>query len=130
MRRPVRAMSGVAAAGLALAGLTAAMRPGILSQAGGGLWEVSGAPGSQAQKICLPDPGLLAQFEHRRASCTRVVFRDDSSLAEVHYTCSGGGFGTSKIGSLTPRSFRIETQGISGNAPFHYTLQARKIGSC
>ena len=130
MRRSLRAVSGVSGAAIALLALTAAVRPAVFSQAGGGMWEVSGVPGAGPQRVCLADPALLAQYEHRRASCTRVVIRDAQTLAEVHYTCSGGGFGTSKIGSITPRSFRIETQGISGDAPFHYVLQARRVGNC
>jgi hypothetical protein len=31
---------------------------------------------------------------------------------------------------ITPRSIRIETQGISGDLPFNYVLQARRIGEC
>jgi hypothetical protein len=59
-----------------------------------------------------------------------VVIRDQPTVSEVHYTCSGGGFGQTTIGLLTPRSLRIETQGISKNAPFHYVLQARRMGDC
>jgi hypothetical protein len=113
-----------------LLALTAAVRPAVLSQAAGGLWEVSGGPGSRTQRICVPDTYLLAQYEHRKSSCSRIVVRDTRSSAEIHYTCTGGGFGQSTIGLLTPRSLRIETQGISNNAPFHYTLQARRVGNC
>ena len=31
---------------------------------------------------------------------------------------------------LTPRSLRIETQGISDSLPFNYVLQARRVGDC
>jgi hypothetical protein len=31
---------------------------------------------------------------------------------------------------ITPRSIRIETQGISGDLPFNYVLQARRVGDC
>jgi len=129
MRRPVQATSGVAAAVLALLALTAVAQPAALSQSSGGLWEVSGA-GGPPQRICVADPALLAQYEHRKASCTRTVIRDQQALAEIHYTCADGSFGQSTIGLVTPRSLRIETQGISDNAPFHYTLQARRVGNC
>ena len=111
--------------------LAAAMRPTVLAHSSGGLWEVEGANGRASRiRLCLPDPTLLAQYEHRGDACTRVVVRDRPALAEIHYTCSGGGFGQTTISSLTPRSLRIETQGISGDAPFHYVLQARRIGNC
>ncbi len=95
------------------------------------MWEISGSPGSLGpQLLCVADLGLLAQFEHRSASCTRVVIRDQSTSAEVHYTCPGGGFGQSSMTLLTPRSLRIHTQGISQEAPFNYVLQARRLGPC
>lgn len=122
--------TGAVAAALLLA-LTAADRPSVLSQTSAGLWELSGGPGSlRHARQCLRDPALLAQVEHRRTSCTRVIVRDLPTRAEVDYTCNGGGFGRSTITMLTPRSFRIETQGISGGAPFHYVLQARRVGNC
>jgi len=31
---------------------------------------------------------------------------------------------------ITPRSIRIETQGISDNLPFNYVIQARRVGDC
>lgn len=121
---------GTASAALLLA-LTAADRPSVLSRTSPGLWELSGGPGSSRQsRQCVRDTALLAQIEHRRSNCTRVVVRDQPTSAEVHYTCPAGGFGRTTITMLTPRSFRIETQGISSGAPFHYVLQARRVGNC
>jgi hypothetical protein len=111
--------------------LGAAARPSILAQTSHGLWEISGDPASaEPQRLCLADPALLAQFEHRKAACTRVVIREQGSSAEVQYTCPGGGFGQSNVTLLTPRSLRIHTQGISQDAPFNYVLQARRLGPC
>lgn len=121
---------GAASAALLLA-LTAADRPSVLSKAREGLWELSGGPGSSRQsRQCIRDPAMLAQIEHRRTNCTRVIIRDLPTSAEVDYTCPGGGFGRTTIKMLTPRSFRIETQGISSGAPFHYMVQARRTGNC
>ena len=36
----------------------------------------------------------------------------------------------SKIDVLTPRSIRIETQGIADDLPFNYVIQARRVGEC
>jgi hypothetical protein len=119
----------VAGAALALLGLTAAVRPTIFSQTTGGLWEVS--RGNEFRRsVCVPDPVVLAQFEHLRANCARDIVRDQQRRAEIHYTCAGGAFGQSTVDLITPRALRIETQGISGNAPFHYVLQARRVGNC
>jgi hypothetical protein len=129
MKRPVRAMVRVAGAAVLLLALTAAVRPALFTQTAGGLWEVSRTNGGR-RTVCIPDPVVLAQYEHLRASCARDVIRDSVSKAEIHYSCSGGAFGQSTVELITPRSLRIETQGISDNAPFHYVLQARRIGNC
>jgi hypothetical protein len=116
---------------LSAAVLVAATAPRALLPAMGGLWEVSRtADGHGAQRICVPSPVLLAQYEHRNGRCQRTVIRDVGSQAEISYTCSDGGFGQSKVTLLTPRTMRIETQGISGNLPFHYQLHARRVGDC
>ena len=116
---------------LSAAFLAAATAPRALLPAMGGLWEVSQtADGHGAQRICVPSPVMLAQYEHRAGRCTRTVIRDSGSQAEISYTCSDGGFGQSKITLLTPRTMRIDTQGISGNLPFHYQLHARRVGDC
>ena len=96
-----------------------------------GLWDVSlSATGSNAQRVCLADPMFLTQWEHRGGACTRVVLTEHGSEATVHYTCAGGGFGQSVIRLLTPRSIRVETQGISNGQPFNYPLYARRTGNC
>ena len=109
--------------------LTAAVRPTVFSQTAGGLWEVSRSDGGR-RNLCVRDPVVFTQYEHLRGRCTREVIRDLQRTAEINYSCSGGGFGQSKVEQITPRSLRIETQGISSNAPFHYVLQARRIGDC
>lgn len=124
--RGVLAGGAAAAAALALAG---AASPSFFAQTQPGLWEIE-RNGSKPKRLCLADSGALAQFEHRNAICTRTVIRDSQSEAMVDYSCRGGGFGQTRMTLLTPRSIRVETQGISGNSPFHYTFQARRIGSC
>ena len=74
--------------------------------------------------------GGLAALEHRGQSCKQVVISDSPSSTVIEYTCSGGGFGRTKLTLLTPRSLRIETQGISSKYPFNYVIQARRIGDC
>jgi len=128
MKRPIRAMTRVSGAAVLLLALTAAVRPAVFSQTPGGLWEIS-REGAR-KNICVPDPAVLAQYEHLKASCSRDVIRDQQSRAEIHYSCQGGAFGQTTVQLLTPRSLRIETQGISDNAPFHYVLQARRLGNC
>jgi hypothetical protein len=118
---------GLAAAGLAL---TAATLPATISGPGG-LWEVSrSATGANAERKCVPAASVLAQWEHRQGQCTRTVVASTATEAVISYTCAGGGFGQSKLKVITPRTLRIETQGISDGLPFSYTLHARRVGDC
>ena len=111
--------------------LVAAGLPQALAGAAGGLWEVGrSADGKDAEKMCLPDPTVLAQWEHRGARCTRVVISDQGTRARFHYTCVSGGFGDSEMTMITPRTLRVMTQGLSDNYPFAYTLHARRVGEC
>lgn len=111
--------------------LVAASVPRALAPALGGLWEVSrSATGHNPTRICVASPDLLAQFEHRQQRCERTVVSDSGSETLITYNCPGGGFGQSKMTLITPRTLRIDTQGISDNLPFHYQLHARRIGSC
>ncbi|MCY7280291.1 MAG: hypothetical protein LH610_05225 [Sphingomonas bacterium] len=97
---------------------------------GPGQWEVGKAVGSGGDNICLSDPALLMQWEHRAKQCTRVIISSSIDRAEVHYTCVGGGFGTSRVDVLTPRSVKVDTQGIADGLPFAYVIHARRIGAC
>ena len=54
----------------------------------------------------------------------------NGSSTAIDYSCGGAGFGHSEITVLTPRSLRIETQGISDGLPFNYVLQARRVDDC
>ena len=122
-------VAGLVTVAAALVGGAAA--PRALLPALGGLWEVSQrADGHGAQRICVPSPVMLAQYEHRTGRCTRSVITDNGSETLISYSCADGGFGQSKITLLTPRTMRIDTQGISGNLPFHYRLHARRVGDC
>ena len=119
------------AVALASAGLAAVPRPAALAGTNPGLWEIAGLPGAKSPvRECVADVTVLAQFEHRRRSCSRTVLTDAGTTAVFQYECPGAGFGRSKLTAITPRSLRIETQGISDSLPFNYVLQARRVGDC
>jgi hypothetical protein len=130
MTRP--RLAGLAATGAAIAlTLTAAQRPALFAQTAGGMWEVSGVPGASTPvRQCIADTALLARFEHRAQNCSFKVISDNRTSAVVDYSCGGAGFGHSRIDMITPRSLRIETQGIADRLPFSYVLQARRVGDC
>jgi hypothetical protein len=111
--------------------LTGAQQPAALAQTLPGLWEVSGMPGARVPaRECVADVAVLARYEHRNGACTVKVTSDVASSAVVDYSCGAAEFGHSKIDVITPRSLRIQTQGVSDNMPFSYLLQARRIGDC
>ena len=116
-------------AALSLGGAT--VKPGGIAAAQPGLWDISqSATGTNATRLCLADPAVLAQWEHRAASCTRTQISEKANMVTFEYRCVGGGFGRSDVTLLTPRSLRLETQGISGGLPFGYKLYARRVGMC
>ena len=120
--------AAAAAAGLLLA---AAAGPGALGPASGGLWQVSrDARGAEAQDICIADPVLLGQWQHRGQRCERTILFDAGDKAVIDYSCGKSGFGRSEMTLLTPRTLRVATQGIASAAPFNYVIHARRIGNC
>lgn len=124
--------AGVAGAAILATALVAAgPRPVVLANAVPGEWEIAGLPGAKAPaRQCIGDPIALSQFEHGSRNCSRIIISDTPTSAVVEYNCQGAGFGRSKMTMITPRSLRIETQGISQGLPFNYVLQARRVGDC
>src|SRR5690349_7103844 len=118
----------LAIGGLALA---AAAQPSVFTQAQAGMWEISGVPGAKAPlKQCIANVAALGEFEHRGKSCSVKVISTSATSTVVEYSCGAAGFGRSQVDAITPRSLRIDTQGISNQLPFSYVLQARRIGDC
>ena len=108
-----------------------AQRPALFGQIAPGLWEISGLSGAKVPtRECVMDTAALARYEHRSRACTMKVTSDSPTSTVVDYSCGGAGFGHTKIDLITPRSLRIETQGVSDNLPFSYVLQARRVGDC
>jgi hypothetical protein len=121
---------GLAGSAAVLA-LTAAQQPPALSGIKAGLWELNGYPGAKAPtRECIADVRTFARLEHRAANCTSNVISDNGKSMVVEYSCGGAGFGRSKIDVITPRSLRINTQGISSRVPFNYVLQAHRLDDC
>ncbi|MBA2466665.1 MAG: hypothetical protein H0V46_03565 [Sphingomonas sp.] len=111
--------------------LGAARSPGAIALASPGLWEFTDLPGAGGPaRQCLANTGALARLEHRDQNCREHLVSQTESSSLIHYTCANGGYGQTKVTMLTPRSLRIETQGISANYPFNYKIQARRVGEC
>ena len=97
-----------------------------------GQWQIRelGSEHAVPRSICLGDPELLVQLEHRQASCSRYVIANDLQGATVHYTCPANGYGRTAIRVETTRLAKIDTQGLVGNVPFAYRAEARRVGPC
>lgn len=109
----------------------AAQGPGALAKLEPGLWQVRMADSDdEPQAMCMADPAMLLQVQHKNAPCSRVVLNTDAKGATVHYTCPANGFGRTSLRVETPRLAKIDTQGIMGSTPFAYRAEARKVGNC
>ena len=127
----LKSISLVCGAGGALVLLGAARSaPGGVALASPGLWEFIGLPAGAAARQCLASTAALARLEHRGQNCRETVISQTETTSVIDYHCANGGHGQTKLTMLTPRSLRIETQGISGNLPFNYKIQARRVGDC
>lgn len=97
-----------------------------------GLWQLRKMDGGEAEMppVCLGDPGVLLQVQHRSSPCSRLVIDNGPRAATVHYTCPANGFGRTSVRVETPRLAKIDTQGIMDNAPFAFRAEARRVGAC
>lgn len=127
----IRLACGLAGGIVGVIALAAAVAPPVLSQVQGGIWEISGLPGAKAPvRQCLGDVAALAEYEHRGRNCSPKVIHNGPTSAVIEYSCGSAGFGRSQVDVITPRSLRIDTQGISAGLPFSYVLQARRVDDC
>jgi hypothetical protein len=96
-----------------------------------GLWQLRNLDDRRPlPSICIGDPNLLMQVQHRNSPCSRLVIANGPRGATVQYTCPAGGFGRTSIRVETPRLAQIDTQGIVDNTPFGYRAEARRVGGC
>lgn len=123
-------LAAVAMAPIAAAAFAAETTPSLTGVAGG-LWELSGVPGSKAAvKQCVADPVELAYAEHHGAVCTHQVLSDSGDILRIGYQCGAGGYGQATIKAVTPRSLRVDVQGIAAGGPYAYVMQAHRAGDC
>jgi hypothetical protein len=99
-----------------------------------GLWQLravgSGNSAAVIDKLCVGDPSRLTQIQHGDASCTRYVVRSSPNSVTVSYTCRGQGQGLTTIRKESGKLIQIQSQGIKNNAPFSFSVEARRTGTC
>ena len=116
-------LSGGSAAGTADNGLSA------LAGIERGEWQLR-APDGSTRSICVTDPQILLQLQHRGASCSRFVVENGSVVGRVTYNCPGIGNGATRVVVETPRLIRLESQGINRGLPFSFEYEGRRAGAC
>lgn len=83
-----------------------------------------------AHAICVSEPRALIELQQPSTGCSRIVIANEARTATIHYTCPGSGHGETTLRVETPRLAQIETQGVTGNGPFEYRIEARRTGPC
>ena len=96
-----------------------------------GNWSIR-SPGSPeaARETCVSDTAVLFRLRLRAAQCSRFVIEDTPRIATVHYTCPGAGHVRTTVHVDTPRTLRIESEGIIDGMPFADAFEARRLGNC
>jgi hypothetical protein len=95
-----------------------------------GQWEVRFRGSGETTQICLRTGYELIQLRHKQANCNRFVVEDGAQQLTVQYTCPGNGYGRTNVRRETSSLVQVESQGIEGGAPFQFTGEARRVGSC
>ena len=99
-----------------------------------GLWQLravgGGKPGAAIDKLCVGDPARLTQIQHGDAPCSRYVVRSTPNSVTVSYSCRGQGQGLTTIRKESGKLIQIQSQGIKNNAPFSFSIEGRRSGTC
>lgn len=126
-------VSSVSAALLAFSVAAPAQAPelALLGQLQKGEWTLKMRGSTEAgEKICLGDPAKLLQIRHRGSSCSRYVIEDNAVAVRVSYKCGPTDHGTTTLRRESRELIQLQTQGIEGNAPFSFSAEGRRTGSC
>ena len=124
-----QALAAPASAPAAAAVAPPAMSLAALKSLEPGLWQID-VQGRSPRQMCVADMSALVQVEHEQPGCSRFVIANEPKVSTVHYSCQRAGWGRTTVRVETASSAVIRTQGISRNAPFEYTVQARRVGAC
>lgn len=107
-----------------------AVQIAALAEVAPGEWQLKEIGGTETKSVCLADPAQLFQVQHPNATCKRNVLDSSAKAATVQYTCAAGGSGRTTLTVRSSQSIKVETQGMSGGAPFAFDYDAKRIGDC
>lgn len=95
-----------------------------------GQWQLKEIDGPGSRSVCVADPGALLQIQQPGGGCSRFVLDSARTTMTVHYTCGGRGHGRSTLTVRSPRSIKLETQGVATGSPFAADYDGRFLGPC
>jgi hypothetical protein len=133
MTSPFRALVGALVLLAATASVAVAPTNGLalLDTLERGMWQLRATGGEEPPtKICLGKPENLLQIRHSGLACEQYVVRSTENSVTVSYTCKGQGQGLTTIRKESNRIIHIQSQGIRDNAPFSFSVEGRKTGTC
>lgn len=108
--------------------------PTLLETLEHGIWQMrtvgAGMSATPALQLCVNDPNMLTQIQHRDAPCSHFVVKSTPNLVTVSYSCKGQGQGLTTIRKETGRLINIQSQGIRNGSPFSFSYEARRSASC
>ena len=113
------------------AAVVAQMQFSALSGLERGEWELKERGNETlARRLCIGDPGQLLQPLHAGRQCKRYVLENTARRAAVTYDCAQAGQGRTQVRVETARLVQIDSQGVSGGAPFDIAMEGRRVGAC
>jgi len=96
-----------------------------------GEWELrERGAGGAVRRLCIGDPLQLLQPRHPGQMCRRFVLEDAADRVSVTYDCAHAGQGRTALRVETARLVQIDSQGVSGGAPFAMMIEGRRVGAC
>ncbi|MFC4292663.1 DUF3617 domain-containing protein [Sphingorhabdus arenilitoris] len=129
-------LSGVISCGAASAAAAFVQGGGsnLLGTLEPGLWQFKavggGAPATPVRQMCVKNQERLVQIQHGARDCEHYVVRGNAATMTVSYSCNGAGQGLTSIRKESARLIHIDSQGIHNNAPFSFTVEARRVAAC
>ena len=95
-----------------------------------GTWEIRERGADRPRRICLRSERDLVQLRHRGQSCRRIVIEDSAAVATVQYSCSGAGYGRTRIRRESAELVQLQSDGIERGSPFSLEAEGRRVGAC
>ncbi|MFN2099132.1 DUF3617 family protein [Altererythrobacter sp. MF3-039] len=95
-----------------------------------GEWEVRHRDGTANERICVRTGRELIQLRHQGQTCRRSSVESEQDEMAVQYVCRGKGYGRTSVRKETATLVQLESHGVANDLPFHFTAEARYIGTC